>query len=478
MKRSELAFNLISVPLDIIALVVAAIVSFYIRTHAVDWVGPVLYDLKLSDFIIVVLEVLPIVLILFALLGLYSITGTKRFIHEFNKIIVGMSVAALLAVILFFFDQSLFPSRFIILSAWILSIVFVILGRLSLKAVQRWLFSRGYGLHKLVLVNGSGMAADVIQKELKNRSYGYDVIAEFDNSDSVSAQLEELLRTSWIDEIMQVNPKATDEQNLRLVEFARNRGIQFSFVPNLFDVQRNVIELEVLQGLPIISLKNSPLDGWGKVAKRVFDIIVSLLALILTSPLFLIVALAVKIDSRGPIFYKAKRGSRQTDFWCYKFRSMYTHLSVGEEYGGDNAEKLWHELRENNDRGGKDGAVSKFKDDPRVTKVGRFIRRTKLDELPQLWNVFRGDISMVGPRPHVLPELAQYKDRYPRVLSIKPGVFGVSQLAIITWPVLPFDEEMKMNMLYIENWSLWWDVKILVQSAYLLLFGKSAEEHY
>lgn len=478
MKKSELYFNLISIPMDFAALAAAGIVSFYIRLHTERIVGPVLYRLQPHDFIGVLLKVIPILLIVFALLGLYNLRGTRRFIHEFNRIVVGASLGVLFAIVLFFFNQSIFPSRFIILAAWILSILFVLVGRIILKSIQEFFFSRGYGLHKLIIIKGQGMEADIIEDMLKNSSYGYNVVAELTNTETLVQDLEQLYANSAIDEIMQANPHVSDVQNLQLVEFARNKGLQFSFVPNLFEVQRNVIELNNYKGVPVISLKNTPLDGWGKVTKRMLDVMASLFCLFITTPFFLVFAILIKLDSHGKIFYAALRGGRGRDFWFYKFRSMQTHLSVGEGYGGEEAERVRQELWKQSSRGGAEGEFLKVKNDPRVTRMGRFLRKTKLDELPQFWNVLRGDMSMVGPRAHVLDEVDRYRNRYRRMFSIKPGIFGLSQLAQLTWPDLPFEEEIRLNTYYIENWSLWWDIKILVKTAWMLFFGHTPNDDY
>lgn len=464
--------------MDFAALAAAGIVSFYIRLHTEGIVGPVLYELQINDFIEILVKIIPVLLIVFALLGLYNLRGTRRFIHEFNRIVVGISLGMLFAVVLFFFNQTIFPSRFIILAAWVLSIIFVIIGRLILKNVQEFFFSRGYGLHQLVIINGHGLESSVIQEMLKDKSHGYKVVAEFSNSENLIDELRQLYGQASFDEIMQANPQVSDEQNLQLVQFARNRGLQFSFVPNLFEVQRNVVELNNFKGVPVISLKNTPLDGWGKVAKRALDIVASSFCLIITSPIFLALSLAIKLDSRGRIVYGALRGGRGRDFQFYKFRSMYSHLSVGEGYGGEEAERIRQELWKQSARGGADGAFLKIKNDPRVTRVGRFMRRTKLDELPQFWNVLKGDMSMVGPRAHVLDEVERYRNRYRRMFSIKPGIFGLSQLAQISWPDLPFEEEIRLNTYYIENWSLWWDIKILIKTAYMLFFaGKPGDDY-
>ncbi len=317
----------------------------------------------------------------------------------------------------------------------------------------------------------------LIKSILQNRKYGYDIVAELNNSDDLFPQLEALFAKQKIDEIVQTNHSITTETNLKLVAFTRLHGVQFSFVPNLFEVQRNVIELNNLKGVPVISLKNTPLDGWGKAMKRSLDIIVSSICLVITSPLFLILAIAIKLDSKGPVIYKAERCGRGKNFQFYKLRSMYAHLSVGEKYGKDEAKKILEELIQVNSEN-RSGPLWKIKDDPRVTKVGKFIRRTKLDEIPQFYNVLKGDMSMVGPRPHVPEQVDQYKATNGRVLSIKPGIFGFTQIAQSNWPTLPFEEEIRLDTYYIENWSIWMDLGILIKSFLLLFWDKKSKDNY
>lgn len=478
MKRSELIFNLVSVPVDALMLLVAGVVSFYIRLHSVRLVGPVVYHLQLAAFLRIVYLVTPLLLLIFATLGLYKLRGTRKFSQELGRIIIGVSLGLLVVIILFFFYQSLFPSRFIILAGWALSIVMLVAGRLTLRVLQGIGFRYGRGLHKLVIINGHNQQSQIIQQMLHDRGFGYAVTGELVYSEAIFEELEALYSGGQIDEIIQTNPAVSDEQNLRLVEFSRGKGLQFSFVPNLFEVQRNAVEVSDFHGVPVISLKNTPLDGWGKVAKRGLDIVASSICLVLTSPLFLVLYILIRLDSPGPAIYSALRGGTRRDFKFYKFRSMHSHMSVGENFGGAEAERLRRELWKQNKRGGETGPFLKIQNDPRVTRIGRFLRRTKLDEIPQFWNVLKGDMSMVGPRAHVLDEVERYRTRYRRMFSIKPGAFGMSQLAQVSWPDLPFEEEIRLNTYYIENWSLWLDITILAKSFYLIFFADKPHEDY
>ncbi len=480
MKRTELIFNIISIPVDAVMLLLAGIVSFNLRENFTDFVGPIIYQLNLNDYLLVIDKIIPVLIIIFAILGLYNLRGTRKFLQEFGRIVIGESLGLLAVILLFFFNQRLFPSRFIILSTWALGIVLVVLGRIILRQIQIALLSKNIGLHKLVIINGqsSGDNAAVIERVYKNKKYGFEVTAELSFDENLFNHLDDLYKQDKIDEILQANPGLNDDNNLKLVQFARNKGLQFSFVPNLFEVQRNAVEMSEIRGIPVIALKNTPLDGWGQVAKRVADVVMSLVCLVITLPFFLLIAIIIKLDSPGKVVYSALRGGRARDFKFYKFRTMFSHMSVGDNYGGQAAEKIRQDLWKKNDRGGEDGPFLKIKHDPRVTKFGRFLRKTKLDEIPQFWNVLIGDMSMVGPRAHVLDEVGRYRDRYRRMFSIKPGVFGMSQIAQVSLPDLPFEEEIRLNIYYIENWSLWLDIKILAKSFWLLVFGAKAREDY
>jgi exopolysaccharide biosynthesis polyprenyl glycosylphosphotransferase len=478
MKKSELIFNLISIPVDALALMGAGIIAYQIRYASDSLIGPILFELALPEFILILVKVIPIVLLIFALLGLYSLRGTRKFFFEFNRVVIGLTLAAFLTIILFFFNQSIFPSRFIILAVWLLSIALVSVGRIILKLIQQALFAKGYGLHRLALINGVGSEAKFIQEILKNPKFGYAVVVELENNPNLLAELEAVYQKQPFDEIVQTNHNTSAEDNLTLVAFARQNGLQFSFVPNLFEVQRNIIELNNLQGIPIIGLKNTPLDGWGKLIKRIADIIISLICLILTAPLFLILAIAIKLDSKGPVIYSAERcGQQGKKFQFYKLRSMYSHLSVGDKYGKDEAKALYLKLKKAS-KENRQGPLGKIKEDPRVTKIGRFLRRTKLDEIPQFWNVLIGDMSMVGPRPHLPEEVEQYRSSNGRILTIKPGIFGFTQIAQFSWPTLPFDEEVRLDTYYIENWSLMIDIQILVKSLLILFWEKKPADNY
>ncbi len=431
MKRSELIFNIISIPVDITSLLFAGVMSFYIRLY-LDTRFPVLFKPDLKEFILNLLTIIPILLLIFAFAGLYNLRGTRKFSYEFSRIIVAITIALLLIVFIFFFDQTFFNSRLIILIGWLVSILVLGLSRYVLKKIQVVLLNKGLGLHNLVVVGSRENQHPMLEQIRKDKNFGYEIVAEIKADENVLEKLDQIYQKQRFEELLQADPSAPAYLNSQLLQFARQKGLTFNYLPDIFDVQRNHLETLTIDGIPVISIKNTPLTGWGSVVKRIFDIILSLISLVLTSPFFLIIAIAIKIDSKGKVFYAAPRGGYKKDFTFFKFRTMYSHLSVGKEYGGQEAEKIRQELWKQNARGGESGAFLKIKDDPRVTRVGKILRKTKLDEIPQFFNVLRGDMSMVGPRAHVIDEVDRYRDQYRRIFSIKPGIFGLSQIAQIS----------------------------------------------
>ena len=208
------------------------------------------------------------------------------------------------------------------------------------------------------------------------------------------------------------------------------------------------------------------------------DIVASLICLILTAPISLAVYIAIRLTSPGPGIYKHTRSGYKKDFEFYKFRTMYTHMSTGKKYGDEQATTLLNELLEQKKDSDRSGPLWKIKDDPRITPLGKFLRKSKLDEIPQFWNVLIGDMSMIGPRPHMAEQVEKYRQHYGRVFSIKPGIFGLTQLAQLSAPNLPFEEEIRLDTYYIENWSLLWDIKIIIKSFYALLFTRKPSDIY
>ncbi|HUC20574.1 MAG TPA: sugar transferase, partial [Candidatus Polarisedimenticolaceae bacterium] len=377
-----------------------------------------------------------------------------------------------------------FPSKAVPVYAYGLSLITVVIGRLLVRAIQRRLFRQGVGLYKVVLI-GSGVLAQQLADALKISSRsGYEVVGVIDTAAGAQKRMKphrvdlsltnllNRLNGAKIDEFIQADSSLEPDAVFEIVEYAANNHITYRFVPNQFGLFATHSELGTLAGMPMVAMKRTPLDGWGRILKRFFDVLASIVGLVILSPLFLIVAGIIKLTDPGPVFYSHKRLSRiGQSINIYKFRSMRQVFNTSRKYKGKSQVEIFAEM-------GRPDLVEEFerdqkvKDDPRVSKVGAMLRRTSLDELPQLFNILRGDISLVGPRPIVAQELERYGTGRPTLLSLKPGLTGLWQVSGRS--DVSYDERVKLDIYYIENWSLWLDIKIIMRTIVIVLMRQGA----
>ncbi len=461
MKRSELVFSAILIPLDFLMLLAAASFAYYLRFRTITDIRPVLYELPFGGFLKLAVIVSLIWLGVFALSGLYSMRSTRRAIDEIAKIFFACSTGVLLIIVLVFFSRELFSSRFVILSGWILSILFVSIGRIVVRSIQHFVFRKGIGVHQVVVIGQDPTSDDLVGQIARRPDLGLKVVLRLpDGSEAALTDLSGKLALMKVDEMLQANPSLSRVETQRLLDFAIEHHIVFKYAADLFDTQVSNIDINTVAGIPLIEIKRTPLDGWGKILKRSFDLICAALGLIILSPVFLLVATAVRLDSEGQAVLRLARiGEKGKQFDLYKFRSMVK-----------NAPELKRNLLNLNER--NDGPLFKIKNDPRITRVGRFIRKTSLDELPQLWNVLLGQMSLVGPRPHEPEEVARYDKHHKKLLAVKPGITGMAQISGRS--DLTFEEEVRLDTFYIENWSLKLDLQILMKTPFVVLSTKSA----
>ncbi len=441
-------------------LFVAAISAYFLRTSAfVSQLRPVLFfeHLPFEKYIILVVYVIPFWLVLFALIGLYRV-NKKSMLEESFQIISAVSLAMMSVIIYIFLQSEQFDSRFIILAIWFFSIFYIILGRVTLKRIEKYLTVRhGFGLQK-TLVIGSDNISNILVEEMRLKpGFGYIVVQKVSNIDL--NYIQKIVEDKDVETIVVGQSDYPADSMVALAEFCQLNRVNFKFAPTIFQALATNINIDTLSGIPLMEIKYTSLDGWGKIIKRVVDIFWSLFGIIFLSPFFFALALIIKLDSSGPVFVKLKRVTQGKAFSLYKFRSMIK-----------NAEDIKNDLIEKNER--KDGPLFKIRNDPRITKVGRFIRKTRLDEFAQLFNVLKGDMSLVGPRPHQPDEIEKYEKHHKKVLTIKAGMTGMAQVSGSS--DLPFEEEVKLDIYYIENWSLFLDIKILLRTIFILFKDRSA----
>ncbi len=463
MKKSDLTFSAILVPLDYLMIITAAIVAYFLRYEKwVQEIRPIIFNLDFKTYLSYIWWIALFWLVIFVIAGLYQIKGTRKIFNEMGKVFLACSTGMLAIIVAAFFSRELFDSRFILLVAWVLSFIFVSVGRLIVRGIQKILYSKNIGVHKIVLIGSDNSTEDIAKEIYKNKKLGYEIIGRFQNLQNNSLdKLIELHESKSIDEIIQGDTNLIKQENLALLNFADEHHIVFKYAADFFETQNKNVDLYTIAGIPVVEIKRTKLDGWGKILKRVFDIFFSFILLIILLPVFLILILIIKIDSKGSIFYSSKRvGSKGKIIKIYKFRSMIV-----------NAEKMKKKLLDKNER--TDGPLFKIKDDPRITRVGKFMRKWSIDELPQFWNVLKGNISLVGPRPHEPHEVDKYEKHHKKLLNIKPGITGMAQVSGRS--DLEFEEEVKLDTFYIENWSPWLDLVILIKTPLVVLLRKGAK---
>ncbi len=476
MKKIDLFFSFILVPLDFFLLVLAGISAYFIRfSEPVSDLRPVAFDLPFSPYLQAVFLVAALWIVIFAFSSMYSIKK-RSLAQEIYRIFLACSAGFVLVVALIFFQRELFDSRFIVLTAWALSIIYVFVGRAVIHALRKALYSRGIGIKNIVLV-GSSKTGDILLKDFfDKKTSGFKVVKRLrdfsiESYNNLSEFVENFNKegNKRIDEIIQSDPNLSKVETLRLYDFANEHHMTFKYAADLLEVKVLKTEVSEMAGVPVVEVKKTTLEGWGRIVKRIFDILVSGVLILILSPLIIITTILIKIDSHGPIFFSRRDdgspvfrvGQGGKPFRYFKFRSMIP--------GTDSMR--YDELSDKNTR--QDGPMVKIEDDPRITRVGKFIRRWSIDELPELFLVFIGKMSLVGPRPHLPEEVAKYEQHHKKTLTVKPGISGLAQVSGRS--DLLFEEEVKLDVYYIENWSLLLDLSILFKTPLAVVKHRKAE---
>ena len=471
MNKFELLFSAIRVPVDFVLIILAGFLSYQIRisSFAVE-ARPILDSLNNNWYNGFVLVFASITILILAFSGMYITRRTRTIVSEFYKILSAVSTTILIIILYYFFySRDIFTSRFLIISIWGLSIVLLLLGRVTLHLIQDYITRKyKWGIHKVAIIVGNNIAGKLLLEALNTKSgSGYQIIAT--QKDLDLKNLRHLIITKQIDEVILADTQLEQEKLIKINYLCEEYKIDFQYVPNIFDMYTQV-EVKNLSGVLLFRVKRTTLEGWGSIYKRVFDIIVASLAIIILSPIYILTIIAIKLDSKGSILYKNRRvGVGKKLFDVYKFRSMYQDMCTDES----NSSSIELEQKLLAEKNTKSGPLYKIKDDPRVTKIGKFIRKTSIDELPQLLNVLQGTMSLVGPRPHQPREVDKYKQHHKKVLTIKPGITGMAQ--VNGRSDLSFEEEVLYDTFYIENWSIWLDIIILLKTPWAVIAPRKAD---
>ncbi|AKM82656.1 TPA: sugar transferase [Candidatus Berkelbacteria bacterium] len=451
MKRVELFFTFILIPLDILMVVLAVVLAYKLR---LDYSSlPSAYIEPFNEYLKFFIFTLPVWFVVFLINGLYSISERKNALNEFGKIVVAVSAVIALVVAYIFLSRTFFFSRLIVAELWALAILLVVIGRFMVRFIQRSLYKRKIGVHRVIILGHNSMTKPIVAELKKNYRLGYEIVKVIDK-DGIE-KLDTIVFNNPCDEIMVTDAGLPESQIAKVLEFCRLNGLVFKMTPNLFLVRSSHVLVQSLAGVPILEFQRTPLDGWGKIIKRSGDILGSLILIIILSPIMLLTAILVRLTSKGSILFHQERVGLGKNFVIYKFRTMR-----------ENAEEEHAKMMK------KYGVMFKLKHDPRLTPIGSFLRKTSLDELPQFFNVLKGNMSLIGPRPPMPEEVAEYNNWQKKRLGVKPGITGLWQVSGRS--ELSFDDWVRLDAYYIENWSLWMDIQIFFKTIWVVLKGRGA----
>jgi exopolysaccharide biosynthesis polyprenyl glycosylphosphotransferase len=444
-----------------------------IRDNVIDNNGPhgkaVLAPL--SSFHSLQIGIVAGLIVIFAIRGLYKYRLTGTWFRQIWTIGSSATIGLAFLITYYFVVQPTANSRLLVPFVWIAAIVLLSAGRLVVGVGMGMLYRLGLGETRLLVVGSGRLGKMIMQHIAANPNLGYSIVGFLhDMNDPPSdfgrfkmlgmlEDLELVIRSMQVDEVIIALPSHLHEQTIKSVKLCERLGASFKLIPDLHELSLSRIDMETIEGIPLLSIKQDSLNRWQQAVTRIVDATLSLLIMILGIPLWVCIALAIRIDSPGPIIFKQTRiGLNGKPFKVHKFRSMYR-----------NADQILANLMRYNEA---QGPLFKMRADPRITPVGKFLRRTSFDEFPQLINVLKGEMSLVGPRPPLPQEVAQYEDWQKRRLAIMPGLTGL-------WQVrgrsdLSFDEGVLMDLYYISNWSLRLYFQILLRTIPAVLRRRGA----
>ena len=470
----QMLFCTLLVPVDFLAVLAAFFVAFAMPQR----IGAGAADQGFDEFLPVFLTVTPAWIVVFGLVGLYAESGARSRWDEVGKVFVAaLGPPMMLVAADSLRNPSIFPSKELPVYGFVLSFAFVLLGRELVHRTQHALFARDLGVHRALIIGSGPVAQQIVASLAFTRRSGYRVVGVIDASGEagndmarlpVYRNVEEARRalTDDFDEVIQADSSLEQEDILAIQKYAKDHNLSYRFVPNQYGLHAPDTVLGSLAGVAVVKVRQTPLEGWGRIIKRGFDVVGALAGLLLVLPVLAVVAAVIAIAEPGPVVFRQERlGRAGRPFQILKFRTMRV------KYSGRPAVEVFREL-------GREDLVTEFlveqkvKDDPRVSRCGAFLRKTSLDELPQLWNVVRGELSLVGPRPIVPDELPKFGDYGGTILALKPGITGLWQSSGRN--DLTYDERVRLNIQYVENWSLLLDVVILLRTVRLVLTGGGA----
>lgn len=478
-RQNSKLYSFILMLVDALVLIAAFVIAYVARVQYDP--RPLLHNIYAYDFLFAFLLIVPFWIAIFALIGLYKSETYNRRLVEWGKIAIGSFLGVLLMIGWeYASDKDLFPARLVAAYALVVSFVLIVIEREIMRFIRTMSFRYGKGVRRVLLIGASGAIGDIARNLADTSRSGHKVVAiagpkrliggldyamHFSTPEAALKAIDELA----ISTIIQTDLYENTERNQLILSTAQAHHIDYSFIPGESEFYSGKNTVDVFLGYPMITVYQTPLVGWGSIVKRIFDFFVSLFLLIILSPFLLVIFIIKKFVDPGPAFYISPRLSRFSQpIGLVKFRSMGAQYGkkgrdATEEFRAMGREDLVKEYEQNR----------KVTDDPRITPFGHWLRATSIDELPQLINVLRGDISLVGPRPILPQEVKLAKGRTALLHSVKSGMTGLWQVSGRS--ELNFEDRIELELFYAQNWSFWLDIKILFKTLWVVIRGKGAK---
>ncbi|MDD3803989.1 MAG: sugar transferase [bacterium] len=450
---------------DILIFIISYLFALWFRMHSHLFPpsGSFAFSWKHS---ITLLGVVIFQIYIFSQNGLYR---EKNFLRRIRQIPILIKSSIITVFFVLFFSYLTQGNPFLerrsvlVIAVTVQTILLIFFRIFVFRRIFHSLLKKGIGKENVLLIGD-----ETITERLRNSLYDFDrfrfnVTKPLSSTEATIDSLKNTVEKRDINTMFLVEEGLSKDFIMNAIAYAKNNNIQIFLLSNMFDLAISKVDMTTFEGIPVIDLSLPSTYSLHTLSKRIFDIIGSLALMIVLSPIFIIVAIMIKFDSKGPIFFRQERvGKNGKKFKMLKFRSMYVNNdnSKHKEY----VAKLIKE-------GSRDPSGSfKIVNDPRITNVGKFIRKFSLDEFPQLENVFKGDMSLVGPRPPLQYEVENYDEWHKRRLSVRPGMTGMWQVSGRNQ--VGFEDMVLLDIYYVENWTVWLDLQILLKTIPVVLFKR------
>lgn len=470
LRMNTFRYRLLWLAIDVVLINVAFVIGYYLR-YQVQLFRDILFDAPLGSYLGMQALFTATLLFFFWTDNVYSVRNAS-WLDQMSRILgATIKMPFVVWTAIFILGPSVY-SRLMIAQAAVVLLILLGLARAAKLLIEARLRARGIGVSSLLIVGAGELGRAVMRTVFARPDLGYRCVGFVDDDPQrgqtdigrfpalgVTDTLAELIQQHSVDEVVVTLPWSAQHKILEIVGVCERMGVQARVVPSILQINYGQVDVNDFGGIPVLGIRGRTVSPVNRLLKRGFDLVFGTLISTVSLPVVALAALAVRIESPGPvIFTQLRAGANGRPFRIFKLRSMHT--------GAEAERKRLESLNE------ADGPMFKIKDDPRVTRVGRVIRKLSIDEFPQFWNVLRGDMSIVGPRPALLDEVKAYDDWHRDRLRVKPGITGLWQISGRS--ELKFEEMVLLDVYYIENWSLLQDIKIMLKTVPYMVTSRGA----